>query len=1011
MTFKAPAGLDQMPLHAHQIEAVRRTITYLRRRQPDDDSCALVQMPTGSGKTGIIAVLARMCPGINRTLVLAPRIAVRDQLIREIRADFFKKAGIQPSSRLVSKLTTENSGSSGPAVLVATVQQVDNWRRKKVAHYELLRGTLDLVVMDEGHYEPASSWSKTVREIAQPVLLLTATPYRNDLKTFRISQNGVSTLRFDEAVRKGVIRKVIVSERGRINDPNAFALDVISALNNLLPDKDRTTAKVIIRCDDAVSIRKLCQAFRSEGQRVVGIHEKFDRADQPSWLLKSVPPPDSIDAQIWIHQFKLLEGVDDPTFQIVGVFGDLMNVRALVQQVGRVIRNPGNKKGAQAYVLDHHNGALKIMWDQFLEYDKTVTAQQLSTSVASRVTSVIRTGFSGLEYFDKRFRTPFTFDDIKHPLVAFKLPREANLLRSENSSTEKVCKWLETQFREGDCESRRYDVGDSTQILFAYTRASNSNLLTDTYFLEARLGVVAATLRDGLLCFFDSGGLLPINAGEAGIYGVPQQSNLGKIIRDGGKSRISEISTRNSSVSRGTVRTRAATAASFEDLSPNLDDFQHVVTAMTGYSDEPGQAHAIRRYLGFTRGRVSQPGKPLPLRDYFKWTDEILARVKRTSAKPPQLMKRYSKELAKPPADPSPKNILIDFTEARELFQMTTESPTVQTDVNLEVEDACVDCTPTGPNVSTCEINTNSRQITVSIEYDTERHRYELTSDELDRTYSRKDGSSEGLVSWLNRHQSFNVIPESSGAMYVHGAFYNPQISTGDSFDPNDFLLAKVLHPITAFSDIHSEKGTRCKPDGSGWEDGCLFERIDALARGRSELSPYCSNLSALVCDDLSKESCDFFVADDQRIVMIHAKASPTPRPLSASALQEVTAQAIKNAAYVSMLSTRKPANLSLWPNVWRTGRVPSGEVQSRIRFGNLDADANWTLMEKMIRDPNTLREIWIVLGGTLSQSALFTELAKRKPAPQALQLVHLLLSCLAAVSSAGARLRVFCSP
>lgn len=1011
MTFKVPAGIDQMPLHAHQIDAVRRTIIYLRQRQPNDDSCALVQMPTGSGKTGIIAVLARMCPGINRTLVLAPRIAVRDQLIREIKADFFRKTGIRASNRLVSRLTEGNADKNTSAVLVATVQQLDNWRRKKTTHYELLRRTLDLVVMDEGHYEPASSWSKTVREIGQPVLLLTATPYRNDLKTFRISKDGVSTLRFDKAVQNGVIRKVTVSERGRISDPNAFALDVISAFNSLLPDKDRPTAKVIIRCDDAASIRKLCQAFRTEGQRVVGIHEQFNRADEPSWLLKAVPLPDSIDAQIWIHQFKLLEGVDDPAFRIVGVFGDLMNVRALVQQVGRVTRNPGNKKGAQAYLLDHHDGLLKILWDQFLEYDKTVTAEQLSTSVAARVTSVIRSGFSGLEYFDKRFRTPFTFDSVKDPLEAFRLPREANLLRSEDSSPEKVCKWLEAQFREGDCESRKYDVGDPTQILFAYTRASNSSLVTDTYFLETRLGVVAATLRDGLLCFFDSGGLLPINAGEAGIYGVPQQSNLGKIIRDGGKSRISEISTRNSSVSRGTVRTRATTAASFEDLSPNLDDFQHVITAMTGYSDEPGQTHAIRRYLGFTRGRVSQPGKPLLLRDYFKWTDEILARVNRNSAKPPQLMKRYSKELAKPPADPSPKNILIDFTEARELFQITADNSTALTDANLEVEDACVDCSPSGRNVSSCEISANSRQIAVSIEYDAKRHRYELTSNDLDKTYTRKDGSSEGLVSWLNRHQSFNVIPGSSGAMYVHGAFYNPQIATGDRFDPDGFLLAKVIHPIAAFAHIHSEKGAQCKPDGSGWEDGCLFERIDALARGCSELSPYCSNLSALVCDDLSNESCDFFVADDQRIVMIHAKASSTPRPLSASALQEVTAQAIKNAAYVSMLSTRKPANLSLWPDIWRTGRVPSGEVRSRIRFGNLDADANWALMEKMIRDPNTLREIWIVLGGTLSQGALFTELAKRAPAPQALQLVHLLLTCLAAVSSTGARLRVFCSP
>jgi superfamily II DNA or RNA helicase len=47
----------------------------------------------------------------------------------------------------------------------------------------------------------------------------------------------------------------------------------------------------------------------------------------------------SPSAVYWLHQTKLLEGIDDPSFVAVALLDDFTNDRQLVQQIGRVLRS------------------------------------------------------------------------------------------------------------------------------------------------------------------------------------------------------------------------------------------------------------------------------------------------------------------------------------------------------------------------------------------------------------------------------------------------------------------------------------------------------------------------------------------------------------------------------------------------------------------------------------------------------------------------------------------------
>jgi superfamily II DNA or RNA helicase len=69
-----------------------------------------------------------------------------------------------------------------PQVIVATFTTLNPLRRDFPLQYVSLAAALDLVIVDECHYEPAPEWGQSVKRLKKPTLLLTATPYRNNLK-------------------------------------------------------------------------------------------------------------------------------------------------------------------------------------------------------------------------------------------------------------------------------------------------------------------------------------------------------------------------------------------------------------------------------------------------------------------------------------------------------------------------------------------------------------------------------------------------------------------------------------------------------------------------------------------------------------------------------------------------------------------------------------------------------------------------------------------------------------
>jgi hypothetical protein len=1004
-------------LWPHQREALNAMTRYIAAFDSNNPHAALVHMPTGSGKTAVIASLARCLKGSGPVIVIAPRIGLREQLARDIGGRFFRHAGGDPAvlPRRVVELKDGSShpGDLGDAVLVTTVQMLTSVTKRGRPLSDELQRTAALVLFDEGHYEPAPVWSQVVRSFACPRIIFTATPFRDDFKLFDIDPGHVYRYSFDRARREGYVRGVKLHSYSPVRSPARFAGQVVAAYDSFFgsPDEgDGNRPRAIIRCDKPEEIRQLVFAVRNLGRSAIGIHETFDENPAAGEYYK-VPDPDVVNATFWVHQFKLLEGIDDPRFRLLALYSELRSMRAFVQQVGRVIRNPGRVRNAIAHVLDHSRRQRQThLWNEFLAYDRLIEKRGYTALELNQRSLVkkLQEAVPGLLYVNGRLRTPA--DIAQLDLEDLQLPLSANLfVRPARFSLANLREAIARQCEEDDLFFHAPPVGRDTVVVF-YVRVDASPLLETGFFAEPKLGVSLVHERGRYLFVFDSHGRLAASAVD-GIGGVPvRAATLRKLFPRAQGTRLTHISMINANLGADQVRARAMAAVSVEQVTPTFDEHGYVLTTATGYSrGRRGGGHEeernIRRYIGIESARVSDLGGNFV--SFDTWTQWVAELVKLLDGRQKTLrvFNRWASD-APVPTNPSPRNVLLDVSDVLNRYR-TTGAHESAPNQPMELSELCADV----QDDEFC-ITANNSRCRVQIKFDPERGKYQLSSPELDQLYYSTDPeNNEGLLRFLNRTQSFRVIPATGGYFYTLGQFCQPLIKFGPDYDDAKMSVLASLIEIPELRKPMLEKGRRCQKNGSGWEEGCLFDLIDSLGKG-TQLAPYFRGTEVLVCDDLNDESADFIlvqrIEERKRVALIHAKASLDGSKCSASALQDVCGQAQKNLREVSLFADPGPSKMAKWLRPWSGQPYTEGQVNERILRKNPGSNVEEDI-RRTVKDPTADREVWLILGNLLWKEELERLLRKKKPPGYTIQTAYLLFSTITNVAAVGARLRVFC--
>lgn len=988
----------------NQRRALDRMDSYLAAKS---DRQAMVRMPTGTGKTAVIAALGQLLAGKRRCLVVAPWENLVKQLRWELAERFWKKIGedksfipkhckvFTPSSFIGSYKEVATAG-----ILLCTNQTLQALQKDK-ARFKKLRTWCELVLVDEGHREPAPRWAEAIRELDSQTILFTATPYRNDLQLFDVDPTHTYSFTFGEALEAHIVRDVtFIDGSWPLSGPNVateFSRQLITSVAATAKrlGLDGTALRVIVRCEDAEQIKSVVPILIARGCNAIGIHETFSKSDGKPYV-REVPDPSIEAAQFWVHQNKLIEGLDDSAFRLIAIFGRFTNARNLVQQVGRVIRNPKLKAGDMAFVLAHAKQGQKALWNRFIEYENYV--QERLTQGDNEI--------SALEHFlAARFATPrFYFlgdfrkhlnpEDVTDPRDVVRL-RKSVLVRTAGNGFhwKTLVRAIQHELFTGDAAPFGTAYQDQSTFLQLFQISEQSEIVSEAY-LETRLGYLFARKVGDLIFFCDSEGRIPEYLVSNTTAIAPE--SLQRLLPDK-QSTIKEISLINGDFGNNAYLRRSLSTQSLELVPPTLSDYAQVCSTATGFvrSTNGAAKETRRRYLSFTRGRLSERTTPIIEYDEFaKWLEEIEDQLQNKALTGDDSLERFARPYHYAGVE-KPQHILFDI--ASESID-STAMPGLT--ASTSVDDLWL------VHGGRFQGEIEDRHFEATVKFNSQTGRFEIESDQLDTvTIDTPDGRRRIFTKYLNESQEFRILLATS-VVYTQGRFFTPNLRPWRG-GGSRINIEKIVVGCSGLQGITTEKG-----DLTGWPATSVFGAIIDKAKVFHDVGwvP-----EILVCNDVgAPEIADFFGLSEttKKIVMIHAKKAREGSKLSASAFHEICSQASRYLGFFNPSDKQTKLSEAKIKSIWNPD-PQKYKQRKRLVYspaGVDDKDVSQKF-DAAISDPTFSREVWLVMGNGLSQDCFAKALEKKTPKPNEREMSYLLQSTWCSAASVGASLKVVCMP
>ena len=402
----------------HQYEALTNLRKWFCKRK--EKRRALVSMPTGSGKTGVICCLpyflAEEIPGEDGKevsfekpiLVIAPNVEIAIQLEQQILVSddghektfllhreivpVDKQRDVLPSGKRVEK-TAEVSKQEylrNKEVVIANAQKFleDSWEEN------LSQDLFQLVIVDEAHHFPAETWSRIIKKFETHALVVffTATPFRSDHQSV-VDPPFAYHLSLKEARDNRIIRRtrwheLPVDLQTTVQDPNdpishdeavRMILEKVKDLqdkkNLEQPLPGNVPHMAIAICKDKEAANHAVEMWNALcGDRsAVGFHSGMRKHQ----LLKMKKKIDNNEVKLVVVVAMLQEGFDHPPISIAAIMTKIVSPVKFVQFIGRaqrIVRRGGHQESPdiRADIITHisyqqKENYLKFESEHFIE--------------------------------------------------------------------------------------------------------------------------------------------------------------------------------------------------------------------------------------------------------------------------------------------------------------------------------------------------------------------------------------------------------------------------------------------------------------------------------------------------------------------------------------------------------------------------------------------------------------------------------------------------------------------
>jgi superfamily II DNA or RNA helicase len=302
------------------------------------DEPAQLVLPTGVGKT-VVAVLAPYLLRSRRALIVVPGKLIRSQVVAAIRdTERLAAMGVLPRRARAPKI--------GVAEHRATVRDWQTWESCDVVvgtpsvlspAYDQVakvpRELFDLVVFDEAHHLPATTWAAMLGAMDARAVLLTATPFRNDGK--RLPGHLAFTYPLARAIDQGVfgaVRYVPIDEVEGEGIDQTIARAAAQRLNS--SEHVEAQSRLLVRSDSVKEAHSLRAVY--EAQQVplgVIVHDTSWRAAQ-----KMTKQVEAGELMGFVCVGALTEGFDFPALKVGAYHAPHKTLGPTIQFIGRLSR-------------------------------------------------------------------------------------------------------------------------------------------------------------------------------------------------------------------------------------------------------------------------------------------------------------------------------------------------------------------------------------------------------------------------------------------------------------------------------------------------------------------------------------------------------------------------------------------------------------------------------------------------------------------------------------------------
>jgi DNA repair protein RadD len=355
---------------------------------------AILQIPTGCGKSGIIAI-APYGVANGRVLVVAPNLTIKRGLERQLSGAFYLQRGVFSRATQLPRVVVLGPHANREDCLraelvIANVQQIQSWLTLFPSSF------FDMVLVDEGHHTPAESWQRIIATFPEAKkAYLTATPFRGDGRP--LYGERIYRYPLKDAMQHGFVKRVVkvdavparvtftaegfstrdysTEEILAIRDEAWFSRGIAlsEACNRSIVEKslqiliDRRQSgyphQIIAAACSIPHARQVVGLYRARGARATIVHSKMEWAERQARMEQF----ERGAFDVIVHVGLLGEGYDHPPLSIAAIFRPFRTLPPYAQFIGRTLRClPGAPAEENvAHVVSHVGLNLDPLWRDF----------------------------------------------------------------------------------------------------------------------------------------------------------------------------------------------------------------------------------------------------------------------------------------------------------------------------------------------------------------------------------------------------------------------------------------------------------------------------------------------------------------------------------------------------------------------------------------------------------------------------------------------------------------------